>query len=89
MADVGVVLDCATGQETVAPLTDGEQALRQRQATVAVADQAARDAADAARKAAVKQLKAQARAGGKVDASILAQLLGVDPNAPDPAQPAG
>jgi hypothetical protein len=89
MADVGVVLDCSSGQETVAPLTDEEQALRQRQAAVAVADQAARDAADAARKAAVKQLKTQARAGAKVDAAVLAQLLGVDPNAPDPANPVG
>jgi cytolysin (calcineurin-like family phosphatase) len=89
MADVGVTIDCSTGEATVAPLTDAEIARRQHQADVAATDQAARDAADAARKAAVKQLKAQARAGGKVDASILAQLLGVDPNAPDPAQPAG
>jgi hypothetical protein len=86
MADVGVVMDCSTGQATVAPLTDQEQARRDQQDAQAATDRQARDAAEATRKNAVKQLKQQARAGGKVDATVIAQLLGVDPNAPDPAQ---
>jgi hypothetical protein len=85
MADVGVVLDCSTGQETVAPLTDDEVARRQRQADVALADQVVRDAAEADRKAALKQLKQAAKANGKLDAAVLARLMGVDVNAPDPA----
>jgi hypothetical protein len=86
MADVGVVMDCSTGQQSVAPLTAAEQTRRDQQDAQAATDRAARDAADVARKNAVKQLKQQARAGGKVDATVIAQLLGVDPNAPDPAQ---
>lgn len=89
MSDVGVVLDCASGEVTVAPLTDEEMARRDAAAVAAAVDQAARDTADAVRKNALKQLKQQARAGGKVDAATLVQLLGVDPNAPDPAQPPG
>jgi hypothetical protein len=86
MADVGVVMDCSTGQQSVAPLTAAEQTRRDQQDAQAATDRAARDAADVARKNAVKQLKQQARAGGKVDATVIAQLLGVDPNAPVPAQ---
>jgi hypothetical protein len=88
MSDVGVVMDCSTGQQTVAPLTAAEQTRRDQQIAQADADRAARDAAETVRKNAVKQLKAQARANGKVDATVIAQMLGIDPNAPDPAQPA-
>jgi hypothetical protein len=88
MSDVGVMMDCSTGQQTVAPLTAAEQTRRDQQTAQADADRAARDAAETVRKNAVKQLKAQARANGKVDATVIAQMLGIDPNAPDPAQPA-
>jgi uncharacterized protein (DUF1684 family) len=86
MADVGVVMDCSTGQVTVAPLTDDEQARRAQQAAQAQADQQARDTAETSRKNALKQLKQMARQGKPVDAATLAQFLGIDPNAPDPAQ---
>jgi hypothetical protein len=84
---MNVIVDCESGEVTTKPMSDTEVANLAQIADEAVAARALRDAAAAQRQSALKQLKQQARAGGKVDAATLAQLLGVDPNSPDPAQP--
>jgi hypothetical protein len=91
MTDVGVIVDCSAPDGdgvSVRALSEDETANLARIAEETAAARAGRDAAAADRAAGIKQLKTQARAGGKVDAAVLARLMGVDVNAPDPAQSA-
>jgi hypothetical protein len=92
MTDVGVIVDCSApvgDGVTVRALSADETANLARIADETATARAGRDAAAADRAAAVKQLKQVAKANGKLDATVLARIMGVDINAPDPAQPAG
>lgn len=78
MADVGVTINCSTGEAKVAPLTDDQTAFRAQQAAQADADRQARDAKEAVRANAVTQLKAKAKTDPNL--ALVCQAMGIDPN---------
>jgi hypothetical protein len=90
MADMNVIIDCsAKGGDgvTVRPLSEAEAANLAHIADETASARTTRDAASADRTAAVAQLKTKAKTDANL--AVVARALGIDPNAPDPAKPAG
>jgi hypothetical protein len=78
--------DLATGAVTYEDLTPAEVASVQATCAEMAQAQADHDAKDADRVAARQQLKQKAKTDANL--AVVARVLGIDPNAPDPAKPA-
>jgi hypothetical protein len=82
-----LVVDLSTGSETYEDMTPEEVASVQAACDEAAQARAAGDAQSADRAAARQQLKQKAKTDQNL--ALVARALGIDPNAPDPAKPAG
>ena len=80
-----LVVDLATGTETYEDMTPDEIASVQAACDEAAQQRAQEEAQLADRTAARRQLKAKAK--NDTNLAVVARALGIDVNAPDPAQP--
>lgn len=67
-----IVVDCATGKQTIVPLTPAEIAQRDQDAAAAAEEQAKREAEEAAKAAAAESAKAKLAALGLTEEEIQA-----------------
>ena len=67
-----IVVDCATGKQTILPLTPAEIAQRDQDAAAAAEAQAKKEAEDAAKAAAKQSAQEKLKALGLSDTEILA-----------------
>lgn len=67
-----IVVDCATGKQTIVPLTPAEIAQRDQDAAAAAEEQAKREAEEAAKAAAAESAKAKLAALGLTEEEIKA-----------------
>jgi len=67
-----IVVDCATGKQTIVPLTPAEIAQRDQDAAAAAEEQAKREAEEAAKAAAAESAKAKLAALGLTEDEIKA-----------------
>jgi hypothetical protein len=67
-----IVVDCATGKQTILPLTPAEIAQRDQDAAAAAEAQALREAEEAAKAAAAESAKAKLAALGLTEEEIAA-----------------
>ena len=65
-----IVVDCATGKQTIVPLTPAEIAQRDQDAAAAAEEQAKREAEEAAKAAAAESAKAKLAALGLTEDEI-------------------
>lgn len=75
MSDTKIVVDCATGEQKVIPLTAAEIAQRDQDAAAAAEAQAAREAEEAAKAALKESAKAKLIAGEPLTAEEAAVLV--------------
>ena len=75
MADTKIIVDCATGEQKIVPLTAAELAQRDQDAAAAAAEQAAREEAAAALEALKASAKAKLVAGTPLTEEEAATLV--------------